>query len=168
MKEDVSYRNLISAKAAQSKIFVFQTLLGKRALSRFSTGHVIDLVSNDVLRMEEVPIWFCPMMTSLPTTVIATCLLLCLIGWQALMGVIFLCFLEPYYALMSSFGTVLRLRTAAESDQRISLMTEVVSGIRAIKTHGWEDEYREMIENTRRQTIVRLLLKCLSSITLIV
>ena len=65
MKEDVSYRNLISAKAAQSKIFVFQTLfLGKPALSRFSTGHVIDLVSNDVQRMEEVPVWFCAMMTS--------------------------------------------------------------------------------------------------------
>ena len=66
------------------------------------------------------------------------------------MAVIFLCFLLPYYAEASSVSAALRLRTAVESDQRISLMTEVVSGIRAIKTHGWEDEYREKIKNTRR------------------
>ena len=111
---------------------------------------MIDLVSNDVQRMEEASLWICSMIIFLPNTVVATFLLLYLIGWQALMGVIFLCFLAPYYALMSSFSAALRLRTAAESDQRISLMTEVVSGIRAIKTHGWEDQYREKIENTRR------------------
>ena len=86
----------------------------------------------------------------MPKIVGATVLLLYLIGWQALTGVLFLCFLTPYYAMMSSVSATLRLRTAAESDQRISLMTEVVSGIRAIKTHGWEDEYREKIKDTRR------------------
>ena len=100
--------------------------------------------------MEEAPFWFCTIITSVPKIVVATFLLLYLIGWQALMGVACLCFLAPYYALMSSFSAVLRLRTAAQCDQRISLMTEVVSGIRAIKTHGWEDQYREKIESTRR------------------
>ena len=138
-------------KKINQTFFVFQTLLlGKRVLSRFSTGRVVGLVSNDVQRMEEAPFWFCTIIITLPKIVVATFLLLYLIGWQALMGVIFLCFLAPYYALMSSFSAALRLRTAAESDQRISLMTEVVSGIRAIKTHGWEDEYRGNIENTRR------------------
>ena len=147
---DVSYLNCFSAKANQTFFFFQILLLGKDVLSRFSTGRVIDLVSNDVQRMEEAPFWFCTIITSLPKTVVATFLLLYLIGWQALMGVIFLCFLAPYYALMSSFSAALRLRTAVESDQRISLMTEVISGIRAIKTHGWEDQYREKIENTRR------------------
>ena len=151
MSADVSYLIFFFSKRKSIKHFVFQTLLlSKCALSRFSTGRVIDLVSNDVQRMEEAPFWFCTIITSLPKIVVATFLLLYLIGWQALMGVIFLCFLAPYYALMSSFSAALRLRTAAESDQRISLMTEVVSGIRAIKTHGWEDEYRGNIENTRR------------------
>ena len=130
---------------------VFQTLLlSKRALSRFSTGRVIDLLSNDLQRMEEAALWFGPIIPSLLTIVVATFLLLYLIGWQALMGVIFLCFLLPYYVETSSASAALRLRTAEKSDQRISLMTEVVSGIRAIKTHGWEDEYREKIKDTRR------------------
>ena len=73
-----------------------------------------------------------------------------LIGWQALMGVIFLCLLLPYFAGLSYAGAALRRRTAAVSDCRISLMNQVVSGIRAIKTHAWEDEYREKIKDTRR------------------
>ena len=152
MSADISYLDLFfQQKKINQTFFVFQTLLlGKRVLSRFSTGRVVGLVSNDVQRMEEAPFWFCTIIIFLPKMVVATFLLLYLIGWQALMGVIFLCFLAPYYALMSSFSAALRMRTAAESDQRISLMTEVVSGIRAIKTHGWEDEYREKIKDTRR------------------
>jgi len=110
--------------------------------------------------MEEAALWFSAVIISLPKTVVATFLLWHLIGWQALIGVIFLCFLTPYYALMSSFSAVLRLRTAAQSDQRISLMTEVVSGIRSIKTHGWEDKYRVKTEIIRRREINIIRTKC--------
>ena len=73
-----------------------------------------------------------------------------LIGWQAVMGVIFLCVLVPYFAVLSYVSAELRLRTAVVSDQRISLMNQVVSGIRAIKTHAWEDGYRHKIKQIRR------------------
>ena len=72
-----------------------------------------------------------------------------LIGWQALMGIIFLCFLLPYFAGLSYAGAALRLRTAAVSDRRISLINQVISGFRAFKTHAWEDEYRDRIKDTR-------------------
>jgi len=51
---------------------------------------------------------------------------------------------------LSYAGAALRLRTAAVSDRRISLINQVISGIRAIKTHAWEDEYREKIKNMRK------------------
>ena len=73
-----------------------------------------------------------------------------LIGWQAVMGVFFLCVLMPYFAVLSYANAKLRLRTATVSDQRISLMNQVVSGIRAVKTHAWEDEYRRKIKHVRR------------------
>ncbi len=66
------------------------------------------------------------------------------------MGVLFLCLLVPYFAGLSYAGAALRLRTAAVSDRRISLMNQIVSGIRAIKTQAWEDEYQEKIKHTRR------------------
>ncbi len=125
-------------------------LLSKQALMKFTTGHVIDLVSNDVQRMEEASLWIAHVIPLTFDITVATCLVVYLIGWQALMGVLFQLFLIPYLILLSSTGAELRLRTAAVSDQRISFMNEAVSGIRAIKTHAWEDEYRDRIKTTRR------------------
>ena len=132
--------------------FDFQTLLlSKNALLEFSTGRVIDLVSNDVQRLEEDTIrGFFYGMFGFHELVVATFLLVYFIGWQSLMGVIFLCFLLPYFFMLSYGGAELRLRTAEESDRRLSLMTQVVFGIRAIKTHAWEDQHREKIKNIRR------------------
>ena len=82
--------------------------------------------------------------------VVIAVLLVYLIGWQSLMGVFFMCLLVPYFAGLSYLSAALRLRTASLSDRRISLMNQVVSGIRAIKTRAWEDEYRKKIQHTRR------------------
>ena len=126
-------------------------LLSKDALLKFTTGHVINLISNDVQRMEEDTImWLSTSTSSCFVLVVITVLLKYLIGWQSLMGVLFMCFLVPYFAGFSYISAALRLRTAAVSDRRISLMNQVVSGIRAIKTRAWEDEYRKKIQHTRR------------------
>ena len=126
-------------------------LFEKDVLLEFSIGRVIDLVTNDVQRLEEeVIMWFFFGALAFIDIAVAAPLLVYFIGWQALMGVIFLCLLAPYFAGLSYAGAALRLRTAAVSDRRISLMNQVVSGIRAIKTHAWENEYREKIKNTRR------------------
>ena len=117
----------------------------------FSTGHVIDLVSNDVQRLEEDTVMrFFLLPFVFLEVIVATLLLVFFIGWQALMGVIFLCLLLPYFTALSHAGAALRLRTAAVSDRRISLMNQVVTGIRAIKINAWEDEYREKIKTLRR------------------
>ena len=68
-----------------------------------------------------------------------------LIGWQAATGVFFLGILMLYFAVLSYANTKLRLGTATVSDQRISLMNQVVSGIGTVKMHAWEDEYGQNI-----------------------
>ncbi|KAL9971726.1 hypothetical protein ACROYT_G017928 [Oculina patagonica] len=142
------------SSALKGLVYLKTLLLSKHALLKLSTGHVIDLISNDVQRLEEdaVNLFFSGSFTFFELVAIVF-LLLYLIGWQALMGVIFLCFLVPYFALLSTASAALRLRTAAESDRRISLMNQVVSGIRAIKTYAWEDEYREKIKTARSREI---------------
>ena len=112
---------------------------------------MIDLVSNDVQRLEEDTVmWFLLAPFAFLEVVLTIPLVVLFIGWQALMGVIFLCLLLPYFIALSYAGAALRLRTVAISDLRLSLMNQVVSGIRSIKIHTWEDEYREKIKTTRR------------------
>ena len=133
-------------------VFLSQTLLlSKDALSKFTAGHVINLISNDVQRMEEDTfMWLSTSISSCFVLVVITVLLEYLIGWQSLIGVFFLCFLVPFFAGFSSISAALRLRTAVVSDRRISLMNQVVSGIRAIKMRAWKEEYRKKIRRTRR------------------
>ena len=94
--------------------------------------------------------WISASISSCFSLVVLTALLVYFIGWQSLMGVLFLCLLVPYLAGFSYISAALRLRTASVSDQRISLMNQVVSGIRAIKKRAWEHEYRKRIKLTRR------------------
>ncbi|XP_078347301.1 ATP-binding cassette sub-family C member 4-like [Oculina patagonica] len=140
--------------ALKGLVYKKTLLLSKHSLLNFTTGQVIDLISNDVQRLEEDTVmWISASAFAFLELVVVTVLLVYLIGWQALMGVLFLCLLAPYFAGLSYAGAALRLRTAAVSDRRISLMNQVISGIRAIKTHAWEDEYREKIKHTRRHEI---------------
>ena len=127
-------------------------MLNKTELLKFTTGRVIDLVTNDVQRLEEhTVLWGVSALLDffLLVTIIGV-LLVYFIGWQALMGVTCLVLLIPYFAGLSYVSAVLRLRTTAFSDSRISLLNQVISGIRAIKTHALEDEFRGKIEQVRR------------------
>ncbi|KAL9956501.1 hypothetical protein ACROYT_G037983 [Oculina patagonica] len=140
--------------ALKGLVFMKTLRISKHALSKFTTGHVIDLISNDVQRLEEDTVkWISLSAFAFLDLVVVAVLLPYLIGWQALMGVLFLCLLLPYFAGLSYLSSALRLRIAAVSDRRIALMNQLVSGIRAIKTHAWEDEYREKIKHTRRREI---------------
>jgi len=108
-------------------------------------------MSNDVQRLEQEVVKFVFVeFASLSELVAVSLLLMYFIGWQALMGVFFLCLIVPYFAGLSFVSAELRVRTAVVSDQRISLMNQVVSGIRAIKMRAWEDGYREKISQVRR------------------
>ena len=131
--------------------FLQALLLNKDTLLRFSTGQVIDLVSNDVQRIEgdTFQLFFLGI-RSIVELLTVTFFLVYLIGWQAVMGIILLCMCLPYVAGLSYAGAVLRLRTATVTDHRITLINQVVSGIRAIKSNVWEDEYRGKIKNVRR------------------
>ena len=77
-------------------------------------------------------------------------LLLLMIGWEALIGVAYmlLCTL-----LRGSIGRVyrkLRRNTAYFTDQRLHLLSEVLSGIQAIKMNVWERVFENLFKKIRR------------------
>ncbi|XP_078346056.1 ATP-binding cassette subfamily C member 4-like [Oculina patagonica] len=124
-------------------------VLGQHTLNEFTKGHVIDLVSNDVQRMEQAARQFFRLLVAIFDVCVAVPLLWYFIGWQALMGIIFLFVLVPFGGFLSYLSGKLRLKTAVISDRRINLMTEIVAGIREVKTHAWEWFFRNQIKDTR-------------------
>ena len=118
---------------------------------KLSYGQVIDLVSNDVQRIEgDTFNLFFLGDRSIIELLIVTFFLVYLIGWQAVMGIVLLCIFMPYFAGFSYAGARVRLLTAAVCDHRITLINQVVSWIRAFKTNAWEHEYRDKVKTMRR------------------
>ena len=126
------------------------TLVGHRTLQEFQEGHVIDLLSNDLQRIELAPRWFSAMIWFIFFTPLILILFLNLFHWEALVGILFLLSLVPYFFFVSFVVGKLRRQTAEVSDKRIALMNELVSGIRAVKTQAREQNYEEKVRGTRR------------------
>ena len=67
------------------------------------------------------------------------------------MGMLFLIMITwPCVMIISTICAQLRQKTAEVTDQRIVLMNELVYGIRALKTHAWEEYYKEKVQQLRR------------------
>ena len=65
------------------------------------------------------------------------------------MGVAFLVLQVPCVIKISSVCARLRLKTAQITDQGLSVVNEMVTGIRALKAHAWEKNYKKKIQELR-------------------
>ena len=100
--------------------------------------------------MEQAARQFFRLLVAIFDVCVAVPLLWYFIGWQPLIGIMFLFLLVPFGGFLSYLSGKLRLKTAVISDRRINLMTEIVAGIREVKTHAWEWFFRDKIKETRR------------------
>ncbi|XP_056145091.1 ATP-binding cassette sub-family C member 4-like [Lampris incognitus] len=131
--------------------------LNSAALAKTTTGQIVNLLSNDVNKFDEVTLflhflWVGPLQA---TAVLL--LLLHLIGPSCLAGMAVLVFLIPVQTMFGRFFSTLRGQTAALSDERIRTMNEVVSGIRIIKMYGWERPFSALVDEIRRKEISKIM-----------
>ena len=115
----------------------------------------MDLLSNDCQRIEYAPRMTCISFFFVFDIVVIFFIVVFLMGWQGLIGVVFMTALLPCVLIISVACAKLRRETAEVSEKRISLMNELVTGIRALKTHTWEEYYEEKVKEVRRWEGVR-------------
>ena len=54
------------------------------------------------------------------------------------------------YVIANTIYHIHRLKTARFTDKRVSIMNEIVAGIRIIKMYCWEHSFRDLIADIRR------------------
>ncbi|XP_017474879.1 PREDICTED: probable multidrug resistance-associated protein lethal(2)03659 [Rhagoletis zephyria] len=123
--------------------------LSRTALGGTTTGQVVNLISNDVGRLDTSLIHIHYLYLGPIVAVIITILMYREIGVSSLFGVAFMLLLLPLQAYLGKRTSVLRLRTALCTDERVRMMNEIISGIQVIKMYAWEKPFGKMVQYAR-------------------
>ncbi|XP_059225376.1 probable multidrug resistance-associated protein lethal(2)03659 [Stomoxys calcitrans] len=123
--------------------------LSKLALGNTTTGQVVNLISNDVGRLDTSVmhmhyIWVGPL-----ELILVSFFMYREIGPSSLIGVAVMLLFVPLQGYLGKKTSVLRLRTALCTDERVRLMNEIISGIQVIKMYAWEIPFGKMVAHAR-------------------
>ncbi|XP_037954692.1 probable multidrug resistance-associated protein lethal(2)03659 [Teleopsis dalmanni] len=127
--------------------------LSKNALGDTTAGQVVNLISNDVGRFDLAMIFVHHLWIGPLETIFITYLMYNEIGVSAVFGVAFMLLFLPMQGWLGKKTSVLRLRTALRTDERVRMMNEIISGIQVIKMYAWEIPFGKMIADARKKEI---------------
>ncbi|XP_072399320.1 probable multidrug resistance-associated protein lethal(2)03659 [Diabrotica undecimpunctata] len=138
-------------RVACSSLIYRKTLrFSREALGNTTVGQLVNLLSNDVSKFDQLfglthYAWIGPIQVAL-----GTWLLYREIGVSAFFGMGFLVSFVPLQIWLAKKMSVMRLKTALRTDERVKLMNEIISGIQVIKMYCWEKPFAHVIDLARR------------------
>ncbi|PBC29424.1 Multidrug resistance-associated protein [Apis cerana cerana] len=140
--------------ACSSLIYRKILRLSKSSTNITTSGQIINLLSNDVARFEQLfiavhYIWILPIQGALITFMIWKS-----VGIASLAGV-FLISIQtiPLQGYMGKWISKLRLKIAIRTDERVRLMSEIIAGIQVIKMYTWEKPFENFVSLVRSYEI---------------
>ena len=134
-------------------IFKKALRLQQSVLRSTSVGHIINLASNDVYKFDLGVLfwnffWISPIIATM-----CTAILLVYIGPVGLLGVLYILLHAPLQVGIGFvFGHFRRLQSLT-ADKRITLMDQIIHGIRVIKFYVWESSFIRLINRIRRREV---------------
>ncbi|KAG5204285.1 hypothetical protein JEQ12_002261 [Ovis aries] len=131
--------------------------LSSSAMGKTTTGQVVNLLSNDVNRFDQVMMFLHYLWVGPLQAVAVIALLWMEIGISCLAGIAVLIILLLLQSCFGKLFSSLRSKTAALTDKRIRTMSEVITGIRTIKMNAWEKSFIDRITRLRSKEISKIL-----------
>ncbi|XP_044009489.1 probable multidrug resistance-associated protein lethal(2)03659 [Aphidius gifuensis] len=127
--------------------------LSRVALGEKSIGQVVNLLSNDVSRFDNAVVFLHYLWISLVETALVTYFMYLEVGWSAVIGMFSLLMFIPLQGWLGKTSSVLRMKTAIRTDERVRLISEIINGIQAIKMYTWEQPFSILMEKARKSEI---------------
>uniref|UniRef100_A0A3Q0SPS2 ATP-binding cassette, sub-family C (CFTR/MRP), member 4 n=1 Tax=Amphilophus citrinellus TaxID=61819 RepID=A0A3Q0SPS2_AMPCI len=131
--------------------------LSSSAIGKTTTGQIVNLLSNDVNKFDEVTIFLHYLWVGPFQAAAVVALLWYEIGPSCLAGMGVLLILMPAQSMFGRLFSKFRSKTAVLTDSRIRTMNEVVSGIRIIKMYAWEKPFTALVSEVRRKEISKIM-----------
>ncbi|CAG9783009.1 unnamed protein product [Diatraea saccharalis] len=125
--------------------------LDRIGMSKTETGQVINLMSNDVNRFDMVALflnylWVMPIVVPVVSYLI----------WQHVTYAVFAALLVIFVQVvlvqvyLSNLQGKFRGKIAKRTDERVRVMSELVSGVQVIKMYAWEKPFEKIVDNLRK------------------
>lgn len=121
-----------------------------------SAGRLANLMANDIDTVLKVRDSLIPGV-GVPVGILLTTVgLYRMTGWPGIVGIVFLLSTAPIPAYLGKLMTVAQRKVKLAQDSRISLITEYLGSIKAIKYFAWEDSIIETIQRSRAKEQAQL------------
>ncbi|KAL9538569.1 hypothetical protein MBANPS3_010833 [Mucor bainieri] len=129
-----------------------------------STGAIVNLMGTDASRIADFSaLWF--VILSAPIElVIGIYFLYQLIGMACIYGLLIMVFILPVNHFNSKYFAKTQDRLMKARDKRVSLMTEVLQGIRQIKFFAWETNWEKRVMEARDAELAQLAITYINGI----
>eukprot|EP00794_Sanderia_malayensis_P005601 gene5601-6290_t len=143
--------------AVVSLIYKKVIRLTQGAFSQTSTGQIINLISGDSQKLIVIYhfihfLWIAPFLL-----IAGTGLLYSIVGVSAFSGIAVMTLAIPFQIFLGHLFAHLRRKVAGLTDERVSIMSELIAGIRAVKMYTWERPFSEIVQQIRRKEVFRIL-----------
>ncbi|KFB53213.1 AGAP003221-PA-like protein [Anopheles sinensis] len=123
--------------------------MSKKAAGQTPAGYMINLLSNDVSRLDYGFIYV-HYVWVLPFQACFTCYLIWRrVQWAAIVGVVGLLVKTiPVQTGLSRLSSIIRMRVAKKTDQRVGIMNELIQGIQEVRQIRWASYIRGIYLST--------------------
>ncbi|CCK71890.1 ATP-binding cassette glutathione S-conjugate transporter YCF1 KNAG_0I00990 [Huiozyma naganishii CBS 8797] len=158
----------MNVKSALTSIIYNKALvLSREASATSSTGDIVNLMSVDVQKLQDL-CQFIHLLWSGPFQVVI-CLvsLYKLLGPSMWIGVVILLVMTPLNTFLAKIQKRLQKSQMGFKDERTSVISEILNNIKSLKLYAWEEPYKKKLEHVRNDKELKNLTKlgCFMAIT---
>lgn len=121
-----------------------------------SGGQTLNLMSNDVLRFDNAPLYFNYLWIAPLQALCVTIFLFFELQYSALFGALSNVVLLPLQFYLGYKTGKVRSVTAERTDERVRQMNEIIQGIQVIKMYTWEYPFGKLVHACRKREIDEL------------
>ncbi|KAL7329109.1 hypothetical protein PS15p_207267 [Mucor circinelloides] len=129
-----------------------------------STGTIVNLMSTDATRIAEFSQWWFAFFEIPTELTVGICFLYQLLGKSCFLGLLVMVIVLPLNHFNAKMYTRTQDRLMEARDKRVSLMNEVLQGIRQIKFFAWEKRWEQRVMEARQIELHHLSVTYLSGV----
>nr|XP_006811390.1 PREDICTED: multidrug resistance-associated protein 4-like [Saccoglossus kowalevskii] len=123
------------------------------AMQETNSGQVINLLANDVYRFDTALSFINSLWTGPVMIIVVYALVFLEIGPYALASLVLTLIMIPFQILIGRLEAHIRDKTVVQTDDRVRCLSEVITGMRDIKMHNWEEFFSKRVKSIRQAEI---------------